>query len=62
MVSQFNVGDYILVFSPIRKGKLENQCQVPFIITKVIAGVTYQVDLGTSGKRYRTFHVNCMKQ
>ena len=56
------MGDYVLVFRPIRKGKLENQWQGPFIITNKITEVTYQVDLGTSGKWYRTFHVNCMKQ
>ena len=56
------MGDYVLVFRPIRKGKLENQWQGPFIITKTITEVIYQVDLGTFGKRYRTFHVNCMKQ
>ena len=56
------MGDYVIVFRPIRKGKLENQWQSPFIITNKITEVTYQVDLGTSGKRDRTFHVNCMKQ
>ena len=62
VVREFSVGDYVLVFRPIRKGKLENQWQGPYIITNKITEVTYQVDLGTSGKRYRTFHVNCMKQ
>ena len=28
---------------------------------KIITEVTYQVDLGTRLKQYRTFHVNCMK-
>ena len=28
---------------------------------KIITEVTYQVDLGTQLKQYRTFHVNCMK-
>ena len=62
VVREFSVGDYVLVFRPIRMGKLENQWQGPFIITKKITEVTYQVDLWTSGKQYRTFHVNCMKQ
>ena len=62
VVREFSVGDYVLVFRPIRKGKLENQWQGPLIITKKITEVTYLVDLGPSGKRYRTFHVNCMKQ
>ena len=34
VVREFSVGDYVLVFRPIRKGKLENQWQGPFIITK----------------------------
>ena len=62
VVREFSVGDYVLVFMPLRKGKLVNQWQGPFIIIKKITEVTYQVDLWTSGKRYRTFHVNCMKQ
>ena len=51
MVREFSVGDYVLVFRPIKKGKLENQWQGPFIITKKITEVTYLVDLGPSGKR-----------
>ena len=62
VVREFSMGDYFLVFRPIRKGKFENQQQGPFIITNKITEVTYQVYLGMSGKRYRTFHVNYMKQ
>ena len=51
MVREFSVGDYVLVFRPIKKDKLENQWQGPFIITKKITEVTYLVDLGPSGKR-----------
>ena len=36
VVREFCMGDYVLVFRPIRKGKLENQWQGPFIITKKI--------------------------
>ena len=41
VVREFSVGDYVLVFRPIRKGKLENQWQGPLIITKKIMEVTY---------------------
>ena len=54
--------EYVLVFRPIRKSKLENQWQSPYIISKKLTEVTYQVDLGTFAKRYRTFHVNCMRK
>ena len=62
VVRNFDVGEYVLVFRPIRKSKLENQWQGPYIISKKLTEVTYQVDLGTFGKRYRTFHVNCMRK
>ena len=51
----------VWVICPIRKGKLENQWQGPFIITNKITEVTYQVDLGTSGKRKRTFHITTVQ-
>ena len=62
MVRNFDGGEYVLVFRPIRKSKLEYQWQDPYIISKKLTEVTYQVDLGTFGKRYRTFHVNCMRK
>ena len=49
VVREFSVGDYVLVFRPIRKGKLENQWQGPFIITNKITEVTYQVIWGRQG-------------
>ena len=57
----FTVGDFVLVFRPGKTNKLHNQWQGPFPIVKIITEVTYQVDLGTRLKQYRTFHVNCMK-
>ena len=51
VVREFSVGDYVLVFRPIKKGKLENQWQGPFIIIKKITEVTYLVGLGPSRKR-----------
>ena len=62
VVRNFDVGEYVLVFRPIRKSKLENQWQGPYIISKKLTEVSYQIDLGTFGKRYRTFHVNCMRK
>ena len=54
--------DFILVFRPTKKNnKLLNEGQGPFIITKKITEVTYQVDTETSGKRFKTFHTNAMK-
>ena len=58
----FDVGEYGLVVRPIRKSKLENQWQGPYNISKKLTEVTYQVDLGTFGKRYRNFHVNCIRK
>ena len=51
----------MLVFRPGKPNKLHNQWQGPFPNVKIIAEVTYQVDLGIQLKLYRTFHVNCMK-
>ena len=56
----FTVGDFVLVFR-LEKLTNDNQWQGSFPIVKIITEVTYQVDLGTRLKRYRTFHVNCMK-
>ena len=50
VVRNFDVGEYVLVFRLIRKSKLENQWQGPYIISKKLTEVTYQVDLGTFGK------------
>ena len=57
----FTVGDFVLVFTLGKSNKLHNQRQGPFPIGKIITEVTYQVDLGTQFKQYRTFHVSCMK-
>ena len=62
LVRSSDVGEYVLVFRPIRKSKLENQWQSPYIISKKLTEVTYQIDLGTFGKRHGTFHVNCMRK
>ena len=58
---KFEVGDFVLVFRPTQKNKLLNEGQGPFIVTKQITEVTYQVDPGASGKYHKTFHVNAMK-
>ncbi len=58
---KFEVGDFILVFRPTQKNKLLKEWQGPFIVTKQITEVTYQVDTGASGKHHKTFHVNAMK-
>ena len=50
------------MFRHTRKSKLENQWQGPYIISKKLTEVTYQVDLDTFGKKYLTFHVNCMRK
>ena len=58
----FAVGDFVLVFRPGKQDTLQNQWQGPFPITKKVTDVTYKIDLGTKIKRYRIFHVNCMRQ
>ena len=58
---KFEVGDFVLVFRPTQKNKLLKEWQGPFIVTKQITMVTYQVDTGASGKHHKTFHVNAMK-
>ena len=35
-VHAFNVGDFVLVFRPTLKDKLQNQCQELFLIMKLI--------------------------
>ena len=55
---RFGVGDYVLVFQP----KLHNEWQGPVTVTKKITDVTYEVDRGHGPKRYRTFHINGMKE
>ena len=58
---KFEVGDFVLVFRPTQKNKLLNEWQGPFIVTKQITEVTYQVDTGASGKCHKMFHVDAMK-
>ena len=58
----FAVGDFVLVFRPGKQDKLQNQWQGSFPITEKVTDVTYKIDLGTKIKRYRIFHVNCMRQ
>ena len=54
----FTVGDFVLVFRPGKTNKLHNQGLFP---CKNNYWITYQVDLGTQIKQYRTFHVSYMK-
>ena len=58
----FAVGDFILIFWTIHTSKLDNHWQGLYQISKKITNVTYPVDLGTTGNRFRTFHVNCMRK
>ena len=60
VVREFEVGDFVLVFRPIKRSKLENLWQGPYPISKRVMEVTYQIDQGTTGKRFCTFHGNCM--
>ena len=59
---RFGLGDYILVFQPRKLDKLHNEWQGPVTVTKKITDVTYEVDMGHGPKRYRTFHINGMKE
>ena len=54
------MGDFVLVFRPIKRSKLENLWQGPYPISKRVSEVTFQIFQGNMGKRFRTFHVNCM--
>ena len=60
-MKKFEVDDFVFVFRPTKKNKLHNEWQSPFIIMKKITEVTYQVETGTSGKHFKTFHTNVMK-
>ena len=62
VVRELEEGDLVVVFRPIKRSKLEKQWQRPYPISKRVAEVTYQINLGTTGKRFRTFHVNCMRK
>ena len=54
--------DYILVFQLRKLDKLHNEWQGPVTVTKKITDVPYEVDMGHGPKRYRTFHINGMKE
>ena len=58
VVKNFDVGQYVLVF----KEQVRKSMARSIHHSKKLTEVTYQVDLGTFGKRYRTFHVNCMRK
>ena len=59
---RFGVGDYALVFQPRKLYKLHNEWQGSVAVTKNITDVTYEVDMGNGPKKYRTFHINGMKE
>ena len=58
---KFGVGDFVLVFRPTEQNKLQNEWHSPFIITKQITEVTYQVDTGERRGPLHTYHINAMQ-
>ena len=58
----FQVGEQVLVLLPTSSNKLLAQWHGPYPITKVISGVTYQVDMLDKRKRSRVFHVNMLRK
>ena len=61
MERKFSVGDFVLVFRPKKQNTLQNEWQGPFIITKQITEITYQVDSGKTGRHLQVYHINSMK-
>ena len=59
---QFNPGDRVLILMPTSTHKFRAQWQGPYPIVAKKGDVDYVVDLGDRRKRWRTFHVNMLKE
>ena len=58
----FTVGEQVLVLLPARKNKLLAEWQGPYVITKKITDVTYEVCMSDRKKKRRIFHINMLAQ
>ena len=57
----FEPGDKVLLFLPLGNSKLESKWQGPFVISRKVNDVNYEVMMPNKRKSTRTIHVNMMK-
>ena len=57
----FKVNDEVLLLLPTTTNKLTVKWQGPFKVTRKVSEVDYEINVGTSRKRLRTYHVNLLK-
>ena len=57
----FSVGDKVLVLLPTSTNKLQAEWQGPYVITKKMGPVDYQVDMKDRRKRLRIYHINMLR-
>lgn len=51
---KFEIGDQVLVLTPVLSGKLEAQWTGPYLVTEKLSPVTYGIDMHDRQKRVRT--------
>ena len=60
--TSFEVGDKVLVLLPTYTSKLLAQWQGPFVITRKIGDVDYEVELSGRRKNLKILHVNMLRK
>ena len=59
---EFQVGDQVLVLSPIATESLEDKWSGPYVVEDKVSDVTYRVRTPDRRKKTRLFHINGMKR
>eukprot|EP00935_MAST-01C_sp_MAST-1C-sp1_P001326 g1326.t1 len=62
LVTDMAVGDYCMLFTDTREGKLANRMQGPYVITKKYSAVTYQIKNVKNGNTQGPVHIQRLKQ
>jgi transposase InsO family protein len=58
----FDVGEEVLLLLPTTTNKLTVKWQGPFKITRKVTDVDYEINVGSSRKKLRVYHVNLLKR
>ncbi|XP_070571314.1 uncharacterized protein [Ptychodera flava] len=57
----FQVGQKVLLLLPTSQGKLQASWKGPYTVTRQVSQVEYEIDIGSSRKCLRIFHVNLLR-
>lgn len=59
---QLEIGDKVLVLIPSRKSKLKLERMGPYVVTKKVSPVDYEVEMPGRRKEKRVYHINLLKK